>query len=444
MKHIPSQQEDKAWEKMQIMLDEHLPVKKKNNNRWIILFFFGMALLSLGYYWNKIYKQSQSDTQVFAMNDSQDSKKNHTLSQTEICPENTNVNNKINDYINGQRVVTSNKNTSRKNINSEISNKQYSSESSKKEIAVNSNLFIKKELESSYNISDLISTSDQNLNAKSEDNVSENRSNDIVEKLIVPACTSIKYENKPIEKNFIDSVQYHYTESLVATKKKMNTSFLVRPLIGSNIIFHNQKINTFAGCQIDWNINNRNSLIFGAAMSYQRGNYIYETISSVYTTNELLSQSKSKNELSNFDNKSSNSTAENSRIISNISTQQFDLLLPIGYQYKINKKLKLSIEIISQLNFNYFIAKSKDYQISILNSDYEINSLRPIHFIFSPSLSTNFLKRFEIKARIGSEFIYPNQRKLSFSASPNPNIDINVIPRIGTMGGIQLLYSFKN
>lgn len=412
MKHIPSQQEDKAWEKMQIMLDQHLPVKKKNNNRWIILFFFGMALLSLGYYWNKIYNQSQSDTQVFAMNDSQDSKKNHTLSQTEICPENTNVNNKINDYINGQRVVISNKNTSRKNINSEISNKQYSSES------------------------------DQNLNAKSEVNVSENRSNEIVEKLIIPACTSIKYENKPFENNLIDSVQYQYTESLVATKKKINTSFLVRPLIGSNIIFHNQKINTFAGCQIDWNINNRNSLIFGAAMSYQRGNYIYETISSVYTTNELLSQSKSKNELSNFDNKSSNTTAENSSIISNISTQQYDLLLPIGYQYKINKKLKLGIEIISQLNFNYFIAKSKDYQISIMNSDYEINSLRPMHFIFSPSLSTNFLKRFEIKARIGSEFIYPNQRKLFFSASSNPTNDINVIPRIGSMGGIQLLYKF--
>ena len=69
MKHIPSQQEDKAWEKMQILLDQHLPVKKKNNNRWIILFFFGMALLSLGYYWNKNYKQSQSDTQVFAIND---------------------------------------------------------------------------------------------------------------------------------------------------------------------------------------------------------------------------------------------------------------------------------------------------------------------------------------------------------------------------------------
>ncbi|HUN16892.1 MAG TPA: hypothetical protein PK622_08775 [Saprospiraceae bacterium] len=412
MKHIPSQQEDKAWEKMQIMLDQHLPVKKKNNNRWIILFFFGMALLSLGYYWNKIYNQSQSDTQVFAMNDSQDSKKNHTLSQTEICPENTNVNNKINDYINGQRVVISNKNTSRKNINSEISNKQYSSES------------------------------DQNLNAKSEVNVSENRSNEIVEKLIIPACTSIKYENKPFENNLIDSVQYQYTESLVATKKKINTSFLVRPLIGSNIIFHNQKINTFAGCQIDWNINNRNSLIFGAAMSYQRGNYIYETISSVYTTNELLSQSKSKNELSNFDNKSSNTTAENSSIISNISTQQYDLLLPIGYQYKINKKLKLGIEIISQLNFNYFIAKSKDYQISIMNSDYEINSLRPMHFIFSPSLSINFLKRFEIKARIGSEFIYPNQRKLFFSASSNPTNDINVIPRIGSMGGIQLLYKF--
>ena len=79
-----------------------------------------------------------------------------------------------------------------------------------------------------------------------------------------------------------------------------------------------------------------------------------------------------------------------------------------------------------------------------MHSDYEINSLRPIHFIFSPNVSYNFLKRFEIKARIGSEFIYPNQRKLSFSASPNPNIDINVIPRIGTMGGIQLLYSFKN
>ena len=440
MKHIPSQQEDKAWEKMQIMLDEHLPVKKKNNNRWIILFFFGMALLSLGYYWNKNY--NQSDTQVFAMKDSQDSKKNHTLSQTEICPENTNVNNKIIDQLTDQRVVISNKNTTRKNINSEISNKQYSSESSKKEIAVNSNLFIKKALESSNNISDFVATSDLNLNAKSEVNVSENRSNEIVEKLIIPACTSIKYENKPFENNYIDSVQYHYTESLVATKKKMNTSFLVRPLIGSNIIFHNQKINTFAGCQIDWNINNRNSLIFGAAMSYQRGNYIYETISSVYTTNELLSQSKSKNELSNFDNKSSNTTAENSSIISNISTQQYDLLLPIGYQYKINKKLKLGIEIISQLNFNYFIAKSKDYQISIMHSDYEINSLRPIHFIFSPNVSYNFLKRFEIKARIGSEFIYPNQRKLFFSASSNPTNDINVIPRIGSMGGIQLLYKF--
>ncbi|MBK8736420.1 MAG: hypothetical protein IPL98_11180 [Saprospiraceae bacterium] len=438
MKHIPSQQEDKAWEKMQIMLDQHLPVKKKNNNRWIILFFFGMALLSLGYYWNKNY--NQSDTQVFAINDSKDSKQNHNISQTEICPENTNVNNKINDQIIDHRVVISNKNSTRKNINSEISNKQYSSESSKKEIAVNSNLFIKKALESSNNISDFIATSDLNLNSKSEVNVSENRSNEIVEKLIIPACTSIKYENKPFENNLIDSVQYQYTESLVATKKKMNTSFLVRPLIGSNIIFHNQKINTFAGCQIDWNINNRNSLIFGAAMSYQRGNYIYETISSVYTTNELLSQSKSKNELSNFDNKSSNTTAENSSIISNISTQQYDLLLPIGYQYKINKKLKLGIEIISQLNFNYFIAKSKDYQISILNSDYEINSLRPIHFIFSPSLSYNFLKRFEIKARLGSEFIYPNQRKLSFSASSNPTNDINVIPRIGSMGGIQLLY----
>ncbi len=438
MKHIPSQQEDKAWEKMQIMLDEHLPVKKNNNNRWIILIFFGMALLSLGYYWNKNY--NQSDTQVFAINDSKDSKQNHNISQTEICPENTNVNNKINDQIIDHRVVISNKNSTRKNINSEISNKQYSSESSKKEIAVNSNLFIKKALESSNNISDFVATSDLNLNAKSEVNVSENRSNEIVEKLIIPACTSIKYENKPFENNLIDSVQYQYTESLVATKKKMNTSFLVRPLIGSNIIFHNQKINTFAGCQIDWNINNRNSLIFGAAMSYQRGNYIYETISSVYTTNELLSQSKSKNELSNFDNKSSNSTAENSRIISNISTQQYDLLLPIGYQYKINKKLKLGIEIISQLNFNYFIAKSKDYQISILNSDYEINSLRPIHFIFSPNVSYNFLKRFEIKARLGSEFIYSNQRKLFFSASSNPTNDINVIPRIGTMGGIQLLY----
>ena len=442
MKHIPSQQEDKAWEKMQILLDQHLPVKKKNNNRWIILFFFGMALLSLGYYWNKIYKQSQSDTQIFAMKDSQDSKKNHTLSQTEICPENTNVNNKIIDQLTDQRVVISNKNTTRKNINSEISNKHYSSESSKKEIAVNSNLFIKKELESSNNISDLIATSDLNLNAKSEVNVSENRSNEIVEKLIIPACTSIKYENKPFENNLIDSVQYQYTESLVATKKNINTRFLVHPLIGSNVIFHNQKISTIAGCQMDWNINNRNSLIFGAAMSYQRGNYIYETISSVYTTNELLSQSKSKNELSNFDNKSSNTTAENSSIISNISTQQYDLLLPIGYQYKINKKLKLGIEIISQINFNYFIAKSKDYQISILNSDYEINSLRPIHFIFSPSLSTNFLKRFEIKARLGSEIIYPNQRKLSFSASSNPTNDINVIPRIGSMGGIQLLYKF--
>jgi hypothetical protein len=440
MKHIPSQQEDKAWEKMQILLDQHLPVKKKNNNRWIILFFFGMALLSLGYYWNKIYNQSQSDTQAFAMKDSQDSKQNHTLSQTEICPENTNINNKINDQIIDQRVVILNKNSSRKNINSEISNKHYSSESSKKEIAVISNLFIKKELETSNNISDLIATSDLNLNAKSEVNVSENRSNEIVKKLIIPAYTSIKFENKPFENNFIDSVQYHYTESLVATKKKINTSFLVRPLIGSNVIFHNQKISTIAGCQMDWNINNRNSLIFGAAMSYQRGNYIYETISSVYTTNELLSQSKSKNELSNFDNKSSNSTAENSRIISNISTQQYDLLLPIGYQYKINKKLKLGIEIISQINFNYFIVKSKDYQISIMNSDYEINSLRPLHFIFSPSLSTNFLKHFEIKARIGSEFIYPNQRKLSFSASSNPTNDINVIPRIGTMGGIQLLY----
>jgi len=186
MKHIPSQQEDKAWEKMQILLDQHLPVKKKNNNRWIILFFFGMALLSLGYYWNKIYKQSQSDTQIFAMKDSQDSKKNHTLSQTEICPENTNVNNKIIDQLTDQRVVISNKNTTRKNINSEISNKHYSSESSKKEIAVNSNLFIKKELESSNNISDLIATSDLNLNAKSEVNVSENRSNEIVEKLIIP------------------------------------------------------------------------------------------------------------------------------------------------------------------------------------------------------------------------------------------------------------------
>jgi hypothetical protein len=440
MKHIPSQQEDKAWEKMQIMLDQHLPVKKKNNNRWIILIFFGMALLSLGYYWNKIYNQSQSNTQVFAMNESQDSKKNHKLSQTEICPENTNVNNKINDQLTDQRVVISNKNTTRKNINSEISNKHYFSESSKKEIAVKSNFFIKKELETSNNISDLIATSDLNLNAKSEVNVSENRSNEIVKKLIIPAYTSIKFENKPFENNFIDSVQYHYTESLVATKKKINTSFLVRPLIGSNVIFHNQKISTIAGCQIDWNINNRNSLIFGAAMSYQRGNYIYETISSVYTTNELLTQSKSKNELSNFDNKSSNSTAENSRIISNISTQQFDLLLPIGYQYKINKKLKLGIELISQLNFNYFIAKSKDYQISIMHSDYEINSLKPIHFIFSPSLSTNFLKRFEIKARIGSEFIYPSQRKLSFSASSNPNNDLNVIPRIGSMGGIQLLY----
>jgi hypothetical protein len=438
MKHIPSQQEDKAWEKMQIMLDQHLPVKKKNNNRWIILFFFGMALLDLGYYWNKNY--NQSDTQVFAMKDSQDSKKIHTLSQTEICPKNTNVNNKIIDQLTDQRVVISNKNTTRKNINSEILNKHYSSESSKKEIAVISNLFIKKELETSNNISDLIATSDLNLNSISEVNVSENKSNEIVEKLIVPACTSIKYENKAFENNFIDSVQYHSTESLVATKKNINTRFLVRPLIGSNIIFHNHKISTIAGFQMDLNINNRNSIIFWAAMSYQRGNYIYETISSVYTTNELLSQSKSKNELSNFDNKSSNSIAENSRIISNISTQQFDLLLPIGYQYKINKKLKLGIEIISQLNFNYFIAKSKDYQISILNSDYEINSLRPIHFIFSPSLSTNFLKRFEIKARLGSEFIYSSQRKISFSTSTNPISDINVIPRIGSMGGIQLLY----
>jgi hypothetical protein len=75
-----------------------------------------------------------------------------------------------------------------------------------------------------------------------------------------------------------------------------------------------------------------------------------------------------------------------------------------------------------------------------MHSDYEINSLRPMHFIFSPSLSTIFLKRFEIKARIGSEFIYPSQRKLSFSASSNPNNDLNVIPRIGSMGGIQLLY----
>jgi RNA polymerase sigma-70 factor (ECF subfamily) len=224
MKHIPSQQKISLG-KMHYA-DQHYHQKKITIAG--LYFWDGFTWI----YWNKIYNQSQSDTQVFAMNDSQDSKKNHTLSQTEICPENTNVNNKINDYINGQRVVTSNKNTSRKNINSEISNKQYSSESSKKEIAVNSNLFIKKELESSNNISDLIATSDQNLNSKSEDNVSENRSNDIVEKLIVPACTSIKYENKPIENNFIDSVQYHYTESLVATKKKMNTSFLVRPLIG--------------------------------------------------------------------------------------------------------------------------------------------------------------------------------------------------------------------